>query len=276
MRAFKSASLAAILAAAVSSTALAADPAGYQPIMEAVPIVEEAEMGSNWYLRGDIAYSVWNDLKADANWIDGEDIRGHQVSSSRSYGFGVGYNFGWFRADLTFDYFDNANYSGRTAGNCGTGGACTSTESVSFDATTGLINAYFDLGTWGGLTPYIGAGVGLAQVRFGQWTTVETCAVTGLPNACPGYHGVPAGVSSTTSYMNPGERDIKVAYAAMAGFSYALTHNLSLDVGYRYVGFESGRAVDPYRNGAGVEAGAVDFDNMNTQEVRVGMRYVID
>lgn len=277
MSIFKKSFLACMLALAASTSAMAADMAEPMPVAEAIPIVEEAEMGSNWYLRGDVGYALWGEVRTDASWITGSDITGHEASENFSAGFGAGYNFGWIRADITLDYFAPSTYTGRTSGTCSNAtGSCSSVEESSVETFASLVNAYFDLGTWSGITPYIGGGVGMAQVNWDKWTTAETCVATGA-QTCPQYHNAAASpTTSTYSYSNTGNSQIRLAYAAMAGLSYEMTKNMSIDVGYRYMVIDNGKAVSSYLGGAGTAVGSIDYTNLYTHEVRVGFRYLID
>ena len=52
------------------------------------------------------------------------------------------------------------------------------------------------------------------------------------------------------------------AWAAMAGVSYALTRNASIDVGYRYLGFRQGDDLFAVRH--------IDDTPLYAQEVRLG------
>src|SRR5690606_27830882 len=123
---------------------------------------------------------------------------------------------------------------------------CQSTDHARMSALLLLANAYVDLGTWNRVTPYIGAGIGGAHVRWGD-----------LTNAIPG----------TPDQVHKGSKSWRFAYALMAGASYCLTDRVALDAGYRFSHIEGGRMFE--RNGAGP-----GFDKgFNTHEVRAGLRY---
>jgi opacity protein-like surface antigen len=109
-----------------------------------------------WYLRGDIGYRIHqapNGVPGSSRLRDvGEDLE-----DTGTIGIGVGYRFNdYFRMDGTLDYaFEDAR---------GCGATCRADRSriADLDAFAGLVNAYVDLGTYGGLTPYVGGGVGAA------------------------------------------------------------------------------------------------------------------
>ena len=99
---------------------------------------------------------------------------GERFGSGFLGGAGLGYKSHWLRADTTIDY-TSINYSGTIA----TPGDATAKVS----ALTALFNGYLDLGTWYGLTPYVGAGAGVSQVKTSDYTsTVAPPFASGLSN----------------------------------------------------------------------------------------------
>ena len=143
--------------------------------------------------------------------------------------------------------------------------ACAEGEKASLSplrsGSNGLIlaNGYLDLGTWYRITPYIGAGVGVAINRLGSVTDYNE-----------NYYGAPSGSSQANTRTN-------FAYAFMAGFSYALTDNLAVDVGYRYVNMgklQSGQ-INCYggSGSCGDNSREVQSYRLQAQDVRLGLRY---
>lgn len=242
---------AAILAAGVTMPVFAADMP--EPIVESAPVAPvvypEPEVGG-WYIRGDVGYH-WSDLDG-ADYItygpgvgtfDSTELKG-----AMSLGGGVGYQVDdHFRVDLTGDYWFDDDFRGSTSGVCG-GAPCSSFDTSSVNTFLLLANAYVDLGTYNGITPYIGAGIGGARV---EWDTLRN----EIPPAPPVEH--------------EGSANWRFAYAFMAGASYCLTNKLKLDAGYRYSRIEGGRMFEiaPGNPGPGFDGG------FNTHEVRGGLRY---
>jgi opacity protein-like surface antigen len=145
--------MAALVAAGAAGTAKAADLDRiiYAPeLNRTVPV----EIGNGWYLRGDIGYSV--DTSSDRAFDD------WRLDSDFSGGLGVGYQFTDFlRADVTADYTEG-DVDGRFAGDI-------NPFSSDFRAYTLLANAYVDLGTFVGFTPYVGAGAGGTYVDYAPY-----------------------------------------------------------------------------------------------------------
>ncbi|MBN9076300.1 MAG: porin [Rhizobiales bacterium 65-79] len=251
----KSALLGIALLAGVSAPAAAADL--YEPQVVPAPVVTQPVETGGWYIRGDVDYH-WSSLR-DANYITygcggggggctgpgTDDFDTMHLGGAWSLGGGVGYNINhYLRTDLTVDYWGKSKFHGITTGTtCGGGGPCSADNQSGYTAWLLLANAYADLGTYHGITPYIGAGIGGAHI---QWDNVV----------------------DTNGNANPGAGTWRFAYALMAGASYCLTHNLDLDVGYRFTHVEGGRMFQ-FANGVGP-----GYDRgLNVHEVRAGLRY---
>lgn len=220
------------------------------PVEPAPVVVEHAPVAaSGWYLRGDIDYH-WSDVD-DIEYITYTPpgtgaFTSTELDGSWSIGGGVGYRMNdYLRADLTVDYLADADFTGSTSGTCG-GLPCTSVDSSSYSALLVLANAYVDLGTYGGFTPYIGAGIGGAHV---SWDDLNN-SVGGVVTT----HG--------------GASNWRFAYALHAGTSYCISDNLDLDVGYRYSHIEGGRMFE-----FAPIAGPGFDDGIDNHEVRAGLRY---
>jgi opacity protein-like surface antigen len=239
--------LLAALFAGLASPVFAADLP--EPVVEEAPpppaYEQPADVGG-WYIRGDIDYHKSRFGGADyvtyglpaggTGSFDTGSLKG-----AFSAGAGVGYQItNHFRADFTGDYWFKSKFNGSTS--CG---SCFSTEVGHFSALLLMANAYADLGTWHGVTPYVGAGIGGAHVK---WDSISD------PN---------------TTEFNPGSSNWRFAYALMAGASYCLTDRVKLDVGYRYSHIQGGRMFEFDASSAGP-----GFDHgFNTHEARGGLRY---
>ena len=243
----------------IAAPAWAADPyeppiveAPIEPIYQPVePVYQPVEVGG-WYIRGDIDYH-WSKFRG-ADYITygpppgTNSFTSGKLKGAFSAGAGVGYQVNnHFRVDLTGDYWFKSKFRGSTVGTCGGGAVtCVSDDRSSFSAMLLLANAYADLGTWHGITPYVGAGIGGAWLK---WDTLHNSNDDG-------------------DFYHRGGKGWRFAYALMAGASYCLTDHWKLDAGYRFTRIEGGRMFE-YAN-----FGGPGFDKgMNVHEVRGGLRY---
>ncbi len=200
------------------------------------------DLVSGWYVRGDIGYS-----KPKIGSVEvpaPQSVTQWELQNSITFGGGGGYKYQWFRADVTIDYANRGKFKGDTA-------TVPSYYTAKLDSFTILANAYLDLGTWSGFTPYIGAGIGTTHLRTHEYTNVTIIE----PNES---------VSDTTRW--------NLSYAAMAGLAFRFTPNMVLDVGYRYL--KMGDAV------SGPEpplyTDRTYLRDLKAHEFRVGLRYVLD
>ncbi|MGA1804151.1 outer membrane protein [Rhizobium sp. HT1-10] len=269
-------------AAAMLLTAAAAGTAGTAFAGDLPPEINVGEVSvkeaRGFYGRADLGYAIDSNLhgaRARAYDATSGDYDSERFDSSRfggndfSGGLGVGYQFSdLIRADVTGDLF-RGDFSGRfstdapcAGGSAGTG--CSGKTTASFKAGSLLANAYVDLGTVAGFTPYIGAGLGATRVSWGDARTTSSCVNSAL--AC--------GSGDSASARSSGEADWRLTYALMAGVAYQVAPNVKLDLGYRYSHIAGGdmfgySAAD---TAAGASGTMGRNGGMARQEIRVGLR----
>ncbi len=250
---WKSALLGALLAL-VPAGAMAADY--YYPPIEYPPV--PVEIASNWYLRGDIGWKKYTAPSAIFNapafgyTVPGTgDLLNETLGGTGIIGFGFGYRFSpGFRADLTLDYEWAAPFRGELeCVTCGTPPTLYSIETANITALTLLANAYWDIGKFGNVTPYFGAGLGVAKL------TTSSVAFTNPDLTTGTWTG-----ASTWNF----------AWALMAGVSYDLSPTTALDFNYRYAHLGNAQSGPTSLGGAPIQ-----YNNINAHEFRVGVRYNI-
>lgn len=213
------------------------------PIIPIFPIISDVDDGllGNFYLRGSVA--------ANAHWA--REVYKPQVGSASisefgrgySYGVGVGYETGTGpRFDVTWDHIYNENTKATLRG---------SQDSMTLEADLFLANAYYDFGLGslglsaaGGMSAYVGAGVGVAMVNS------------------TGYYDL----NGSTVNVGP-SLDTVFATAAMTGVSYDWG-NIVTDLGYRLI------YMPKFSNDGGDQpADAFEIKDSFTQELRATVRY---
>jgi opacity protein-like surface antigen len=266
----------AIGAALIAGGRARADEPGAISVQDA-PEYVRADTGSGWYLRGDLGYAASRDASPAYRTYDA----GTGTYSTGAYtdtgigegvtaGVGVGYRFtDWFRADTTVERFaggfDGATQTPLTcSGGAGATG-CRSVDMSDFTAYALMINAYADLGTYAGFTPYVGGGLGYTYVDWGTLNSGYYC-VDGT-GACASY-----GLAATSS--NSGIDSWRFSYSLMAGVAYDISPKVKIDLGYKYRHVGSGGmfAWDAGSASAGA-AGAQGRDGgISSHEFTVGLR----
>ena len=148
-------------------------------------------------------------VRGGATWLDESSVSSASpggpsgtLEFENGYNVGgfVGWDLGMFRLEGEVSYRQNDLDSIRSGGVNATG--------VGGDASTlaFMMNAYYDINLGGPLTPYIGAGIGIARYS-------ADFRATGI---------------------RIDDEDTKLAYQGIVGLSYQLTDSLALSADYRY------------------------------------------
>jgi opacity protein-like surface antigen len=250
-----------------ASGARAADMLLPPPLMPAPqPVYTNGGDFSGWYLRGDVGVGMSASTKHESTFTHGHPaIPGFaavatSTESAAFVGFGAGYKFNnWFRADVTGEYRATSAYN---ALNTYTGVApgcvdCYAQYRANFGGGVLLLNGYIDLGTWAGVTPFVGVGVG------GAYNVVSDIS----------QHNVTTG---TGFGFGKGESKFGFAWALMAGLAYNVNQNLTLEMGYRYLdrGTAGTGPIDCANAGGGCGFEQQTF-KATSHDLRVGMRWLL-
>ena len=273
-------------------TAQAADLLPPPPVVEAPEVVTKR---GGWYLRGDISYDFQE--SRDLHFPLAKQRYKADIDDAFNIGLGIGYQVtDNFRVDLTGEYVFSSDFEFKT-GNKGVpcfrsgvdynnvvSGNCSSTEHSEVSKFKLLSNAYYDIGHFGGFTPYVGVGIGGAYVKYDDLTTTETCTMTvTVPGQyCPDPHAPHQYVQTTPSstYTQTttekrkdfkGESEWRFAYALHAGGAYSISDHLKLDIGYTYSRIKGGKAFT--LNTLNSSPVGIYDKGFNDHTVRAGLRY---
>lgn len=283
-------------APAWSAPARAAD-LGYAPPPDySFAPEQQATLGNGWYLRGDAAWARETPpaLAPDAALASALGTHDGWAAS-----IGAGYQFNnYFRTDVTLEYRNKLPANARsTSFDCVTdvvgvsdaGGApigvtaqtgdCFSAQRANFKRTSLLANAYIDLGTWAGVTPYIGAGAGMTYGRAngsyawfhgnGAHYAPHIVEPGGFPPTWVTANGDPASAppgfafGSQSRRVDLRKRQTNFTWALMAGVAVDVAPNAKIDLGYRFLNLGSQAPGAPKKDG-------------RIHEYRMGLRYMVD
>lgn len=236
------------------------------PIVEAVPCVG---CTGPVYLKGFIgaANPVVDGIDTDLYQYNDFTVVHEDIKSSPLFGIGIGYQFNnWLRFDMTGEYRGkslfiaqdkypggNGSYSRASNDADGTFLPGTNEYTADIESWVGLWNAYADLGTYWCITPYVGAGIGIASVSVLGMKDVN------VPNG-----GVAYGADNT---------ETNFAWAVYGGLAYDVNPSLTLDLSYRYTDLGEARSgtVTAY-DGTSSYAG-VDLGRVTSHDLMLGMRW---
>lgn len=218
---------AAILA---NSQAIGADLPPAPPPMAPPPPppVEQVSEKSCIYARIDGGYAFHERPRVFKNGGGGySEALGEKLDENYLIDVGVGCYFNdYFRADLTVGYRSSTDLTD----------AFNSLD-AEVESYTAMINAYFDIGHFGGVTPYVGVGVGLVHNRL---------------------HSIrlPAGQLAGS--------DTDFAWALHVGASVQLTDTMLLDASYRYIDLGDVAGDSP--------TDTLTVEKLRAHDIRIGLR----
>jgi opacity protein-like surface antigen len=121
---------------------------------------------------------------------------------------------------------------------------------TNIESYTLMFNVYKDLGQFGRLTPYVGAGIGAAYHQ------VDETYFTGNYNLLNKIEG---------------DESLSFAWSLMAGVGYQISDRAVIDIGYRYMDLgsaESGRV-----DSAGFVNPEVKIEDITEHQIKIGLRY---
>jgi opacity protein-like surface antigen len=261
------------------------------PVPAPVPVPDYA---ARWYLRGDASFGWLHAPSAGESGMtfgatDSPGATGpapfgtspawftKDFDTSASWGIGVGHYWSpRFRTDITADVASQQEIKGSGGYGytqhgyiLGVYQALNSTISGSIsDKTTlkhgtVLFNAYYDLASNRGFTPYIGAGLGVSvnelerSVSWSEYICAAACAS-------------PAARAQQSAHAKT--HNATFAWAFMVGTTYDLTRETKLDLNYRYLHI-AGSHIDTPINGFNSR---VSYGDFGEHQLRAGIRWNIE
>jgi opacity protein-like surface antigen len=255
----------AVATTLLSPAAFAADlPPPLPPPVYRAPVVVET---GGWYLRGFVG--VTNQFISNISHPDFATAPQFVFLDKGGFdsgpfgGGGIGYQWNnWFRVDATIEYrgkvgfhaldrFFNPFFGG--------GRFDTNQYTASKSEWVGLVNAYLDLGTWWCITPFVGAGVGVAYNKIEHFRDVNVITAGG-------------GWADTGTQTN-------FAWALHAGAAYKVTPGFAVELSYRYLNLGKAQTgllvnLDPTVV-SGNPLAPVTFNNLQSHDIMLSMRWML-
>ncbi|MFK7902480.1 MAG: outer membrane protein [Nitratireductor sp.] len=225
------------------------------------------EFGSGWYLRGDVGLSK--------NSVDGVkyrqsssaftgDFEQYDLQEGFTLGAGIGYQLtNNIRIDATYKHHSSMDFTGSSAQGvvcASTVGTCDYSDDASLSIDTYMVNGYLDLGNYGGFTPYVGAGAGIAAVNWADMTNAEECATGPCTLAPSSNHG--------------GREEKSFAYSLHTGFAFDIAKQTKMDIGYSFTHIDGGSMFDfESTNAMSGEQGV--HGDLKIHNISAGIRYSV-
>jgi opacity protein-like surface antigen len=250
-----------IYALLLSASAIVPASAAFAADIPEVP--PPVQFHGGWYLRGDIGFSnqkvgsLFNVLYDDADTVTNVS---KEFSAAPLFGLGIGFQANdHMRFDLTGEYRGGSVFRGLDIYTDADATPTTGTDEYTGIKTewTFLANGYWDIGTWKGFTPFVGAGVGFTYNTISAFTDINTPAL-----------GVAYG--ATASQWN-------FAWALHAGLSYQVNDRLTIEAAYRYIDLGNAHSGDLIAfDGTNDEDNPMEFRHIYSHDFKVGFRWAFD
>ncbi|WP_421857404.1 outer membrane protein [Oricola sp.] len=306
-----------VTACLAGSAAMAADVDG-GIFTDDANFARPAELGSGWYIRGDIGinFDGHHDVSISGNPVESTYLD-NNFTDKTHFSIGAGYRFnGFLRMDAGLGRLAGTDYSssqlmyedgteplGTPAelivlpgdpNPCNGWGTfidtvtdveyidddfitnCINKDTVEYDVTYGMVNAYADLGNFYGFMPFVGAGIGVGRVSWRE----ELDSVECVPQSedvrvegCRAY-GVADQPAANQPYTQPGTVsngvDYRLGWAVTAGLAYEVTEAVVVEAAYRYMNFGG-----PSLSSSATTGSSLSATGYGTHQVNLGMRYNI-
>ncbi|WP_292514199.1 outer membrane beta-barrel protein [Methylobacterium sp.] len=250
-----------LLSAALVSGASAADLMTPLPAPELRPTIDE--FGSGFYLRGDIGLSTQGvgRLTDSLNALGTIEKINLDFASAPFVGVGFGQQFNrWVRGDVTAEYRGKATFLGLDRYRDGSLplGYGTNEYTATKRELVFLANGYTDLGTFYGITPFVGAGIGTSYNTIDNFKDTNT-------------------VTQGVAYAKSNSK-LNLAWALYAGLAYDVTPNLKLEFAYRYLNLGDAKTGSIYTYDGRCALSGCDtatFKSIDSHDVKVGARWLL-
>jgi len=253
-----------VVAATLAAGALLAVPASAGDLYHRPGSIKDApammSTAGPCYWRADVGYSWSND--PDVKWtvtdpgtgtFVTERVTNVQIDNTwfGETGFGCGSGSRGIRGELVYGYHGKRKIDGEP-GPWNPASTPPTPDPLHTAVTTHTVmfNAFYDLGKWDRVVPYVGAGVGVA---YNKTDEVYFTANPALTNRIEG------------------DEKWSLAWSLMAGIGWQISERAILDIGYRYL--DMGKANSGTIDTAGFTNPPVRLDDLTAHEFKIGLRY---
>lgn len=222
---------------------------GYVPeVRSANPCYMRADVGYGWSNQPKLRRSAWDDAGTPGDATDdvylGNTFTLPKAGDGMVTDLGVGCGSGnrGLRGEIVMGLRGTRDISGTGVDHVALEGGVRS--------HTGMVNAYYDFGSFGGLIPYVGAGLGVS-------------------------YNVLDDLRQNDGGRVDGGKNLSMAWSLMAGVGYKLSDRLTLDLGYRYIDLGSVESGGVLTCPCGSQEVRPKFkvDDLTAHEIKVGVRF---
>ncbi len=241
------------------------------PLRSTLKAAPGEDTSLRWYLRGDIMRSWYRNPKSQYTIVSTTpnigpvEFRNEKIRPLHGASVGAGLRYRFLRFDMTCEARNAAQWSAYTPpfnnwNYVGPFPVPARRDHISFTSRSVMANIYGDLSSWHGVTPYVGAGIGVTRFK-----------TSGLyiSNPLPQTAALGGAVQTLSNGKN---KSWSPSWALMAGFILQVTQHAAIDLGYRYINL--GRfKYNHFDPATGQVFTILKTRNIVSQDIRLGFRY---
>lgn len=279
MTKFSSVSFGLLTATLMAGAALAQGQRQLQAPEYAAPAMHSGASGGGFYLRGDVGANanVLRGLAQDDLAMNGGTFINKSVGNTASVGVGVGYRFNEnVRVDATWELRSTASLKGtdnvRILNGRGQEVADLYTHyDGSVSSQVAMVNAYYDIGNWNGLTPFVGVGIGVARNTVSGLTTLSSSTINSYSATAP--YALTGTLKDHTTGHAADRTRYNFAWSLTAGLAYAVSDRLSLEMAYRYMDLGKNAASSVIDCTCDSQGQPLKITRLSSHDLKLGMRW---
>jgi len=204
---------------------------------------------NNYYIKAEVGVAKSEKIKItegfSSTFYKNSGNKGFNSSPIYSLGFGYKIN-DKFRAEITYNYTD---FKYKRKSNNALGAIAEYQQKV--NVQTGMVNLFYDVVTYQKLTPYLGMGVGYAQINPKD--------------------GSKSNKDLTIVYQS--NKSGNLAYSLMGGVSIAMTDRINFDIGYKFQDFGKAKGFNKYKIPSGTSPIDPKSFSIKAHIATIGVRY---
>lgn len=238
---------------------------------------------AGWYLRGDFGVNAPGgglSPTQEETSANGGSFVDSSLSRTASVDLGVGYRFTPnFRVDGTFEMRSGSTFRGTSNVLIPNSRGQTAADIYGFydgqvESQVALLNGYYDIGTWKGITPFVSASVGVARNTVSGLTSSNDATINTYSNVAP--FALTGSLNDHSTSYSAKKTTYGFAWGLGTGAAMAVNDRLSIEASYRYLNLGNAAASSLLNCSCGSTGSAVKLGSIDSHDLRLGMRWSLD
>lgn len=238
---------------------------------------------SGWYLRGDFGVNTPGgglSLSQEDTSTNGGAFTDSSMSRTASIDLGVGYRFTPnFRVDGTFELRSGSTLRGVSNVRILNARGQTAADVYGFydgqvESQVALLNGSYDLGTWRGITPFVGASIGVARNTVSGLSVSNDSTINVYSNVAP--YDLTSSLNDHSSSNSTKKTTYAFAWGLSTGAAMAVNDRLSIEASYRYLNLGSTASSAMLNCSCGTAGQPLKVGTLDSHDIRLGMRWSLD